>query len=689
MERKVIEFLANAFWQLPLLATGAWLLLRIIKPEPEVQHRVWLMVLGLALVLPLRGAIDRPAKIQRAAAVAVQQAVPSSIAAFSPNAFDAVGQPGGLVLGHQTSGAWPSFSSLAFVSRVREVQLNAMAVYWIMGAYLAVLLVGIVRFARAWHGARRLTTESREIALTDREQAAVAESARRMGVKPPQVRELHASQSHGITGPVVVGAIKPVLLWEGNFAADLFAREREDELMAALCHEMAHIRRHDYLTNLLCETAALPLKWHPVTYAIEGRIRTTREMACDAMAAEAMESETKYANCLLSLAQSMVAAGNVAEHSVGAAALGLFGNDVLEERMMRLMQAKTEISKRARAIRCVTGGAAMMATVALAAAFHVIPAMAQSQATSVDSTAALSPAKAAAPTKEGAVSGAQVNVVGGGDASNARVVKVSPVVKVNPVVHVAPVVHVVPVVHVEPLVQLASVAPLVHVEPVINVASVTALVHVAPVVSPVVHVAPLMPMLQAAPSAPAAPSTPGAETPAPPPPPATPPDAAQKAPPAPAAPTAPIVNHSRCEDDDYAIVDGVRRKLTAEEHRQLDARLAAVQKKLAAEMARINSPEFRKQIEKARLDAMEAEKQINSAEFQKQMADAQKQIAEATARLNSPEFRQQMEKAQRDAMEAAKQINSAEFQKQMADAQKQLAEALARMKAKQEKDDSK
>ena len=670
MERMVIEFLANAFWQLPLLAMGAWLLLRIIRPEPVVQHRVWLAVLGLALVLPLRGAIDRPAKIERiaAGAVAVQQAVRPSLDAFSADAFDAVGQPGGLVLGHQTSGAWPNFSSLAFASRMREVQLNATAVHWIVGLYLAVLLGGIVRFARACHGARHLATESREIVLTDREQAALTECARRIGIKVPRVRELRASESPGIAGPVVVGATKPVLLWEGDFAGELFAREREDELMAALCHEMAHIRRRDYLMNLLCATAALPLKWHPATYAIEGRIRTTREMVCDAMAAKAMGSDTKYANCLLSLAQNMVAAGGVAEQAVGAAALGLFGNDVLEERMMRLMQAKTEISMRARAIRSVAGGAAMMAAVTLAAAFHVVPAMAQSQAMSAGSSTMQS-AKAAAPAKKAVASDAQAKVVEGGDASHAGAIKVAPVVKVNPVVHVSPVVHV------EPIVNIASVSPVVHVESV---------VHVAPVVrvSPVAHLAPATPMLQTAPSAPAAPSTPDA-TPVPPPP-APPPPGAQKAPPVPAAPAPPTANRSRCEDDDYAIVDGVRRKLTPEEKRRLEEQLVKARAQIAAATAKLNSPEFRQQIEKAQQDAMEAVKQINSAEFQKQMADAQKQIAEASAKLNSPEFRQQIEKAQRDAMEAEKQINSAEFQKQMADAQKQIADALARMKAEQE-----
>src|SRR6185437_5201917 len=60
MERMAIEYLVNAFWQLPVLAFGAWLLLRMCRPGPAAQHRVWLVVLAVGLLLPLRGVV--PAK---------------------------------------------------------------------------------------------------------------------------------------------------------------------------------------------------------------------------------------------------------------------------------------------------------------------------------------------------------------------------------------------------------------------------------------------------------------------------------------------------------------------------------------------------------------------------------------------------------------------------------------------------
>src|SRR5258707_15009803 len=55
MERAMLEYLANALWQLPVLAAGAWSLLWLTKPGPRMQYRVWLTVLGIAVLLPAWG----------------------------------------------------------------------------------------------------------------------------------------------------------------------------------------------------------------------------------------------------------------------------------------------------------------------------------------------------------------------------------------------------------------------------------------------------------------------------------------------------------------------------------------------------------------------------------------------------------------------------------------------------------
>src|SRR5579863_8298319 len=55
MECAIVEYLANAFWQVPLLVAGVAALLWALGADVQTRHRVWLAVLAVALLLPLRG----------------------------------------------------------------------------------------------------------------------------------------------------------------------------------------------------------------------------------------------------------------------------------------------------------------------------------------------------------------------------------------------------------------------------------------------------------------------------------------------------------------------------------------------------------------------------------------------------------------------------------------------------------
>jgi hypothetical protein len=186
-----------------------------------------------------------------------------------------------------------------------------------------------------------------------------------------------------VASPVVVGALRPVILVPERFASlDM------DDQQAALLHEFAHVRRGDYAVNLLCEAAALPVSWHPALYAIKAGVRRTRELACDAMASAAMTSEETYARCLLSLAKTL---GTTADEP-SLALVGLFGRTDLEDRLMQLLKPKAAQSGGVRAARL--GGGALIAAMALTPAilFRVTPALAEAQPAPV-----VAPAEAAAP----------------------------------------------------------------------------------------------------------------------------------------------------------------------------------------------------------------------------------------------------------------------------------------------------
>ena len=223
-----------------------------------------------------------------------------------------------------------------------------------------------------------------EVCLGDRDRAALEDYSHRLGIKPPQLRE-----SGEVSSPMIVGGRAPFLLLPKGFA-----RHTENEIRAALCHELAHIQRRDYLLNAACQVAALPLVWHPVVDWVQQRIHMTREMVCDAMAAQEMKSQLGYAKCLLALAHSMLGGRGMAAQGQF---LGLFGNHTLEERVMRLMDTTT-LSVRAKAARVVSGAVMTIATGVIAGMFHVTPTMAQANV--VPQAMQNPPAEAQAPVPE-------------------------------------------------------------------------------------------------------------------------------------------------------------------------------------------------------------------------------------------------------------------------------------------------
>ena len=360
MERAMLEYLANALWQLPVLAAGAWALLWLMKPDPRTQYRVWLTVLGLAVLLPAWGirsgkivAVPGATFDQLATARIVQRSAGVvAVDATAPLTVDSVP-----VTEEETAkGMW------GLPARVQRVHLSAMVTHWILGVYVGSVLLGLLRVVRAWHSARGLVEVSKEVALCSAAEAVLRDFGRSFDVSLPEVRECAA-----VTSPMVVGAVSPVVLLPEGFAG-----HPKDEVRAALLHELAHVKRRDYLTNGVCQLVVLPVGWHPVAYVVQRRIRRTREMVCDEMAAREMDSELGYARCLVTMARAMLS-GGMAERPEF---VGLFSNNVLEERVMRLMETKTVLSARARLIRMVSGATAMAAATLMAASFHVVPTMA-------------------------------------------------------------------------------------------------------------------------------------------------------------------------------------------------------------------------------------------------------------------------------------------------------------------------
>ena len=141
IERVLMEYIANAVWQIPLLAGGAWILLWMARPRPQVQHGVWLAVLGLAALLPVHGmsaASGVPVVRAQSVAVGAQGFQGSSGARGSTVAWGERAVP------LETEGLLGTEGlRLEWAPRLHSVHLAAAAVYWIVALYVSAMLLGM------------------------------------------------------------------------------------------------------------------------------------------------------------------------------------------------------------------------------------------------------------------------------------------------------------------------------------------------------------------------------------------------------------------------------------------------------------------------------------------------------------------------------------------------------------------
>jgi beta-lactamase regulating signal transducer with metallopeptidase domain len=102
-------------------------------------------------------------------------------------------------------------------------------------------------------------------------------------------------------GPLVAGLWRPMVF----VPASLLAKMPPELLEALLAHELAHIRRHDYLANLLQRTAEALLFFHPVVWWLSRRIRQERELVADDLAASVLGEPKRLALALAELDQTL------------------------------------------------------------------------------------------------------------------------------------------------------------------------------------------------------------------------------------------------------------------------------------------------------------------------------------------------------------------------------------------------
>ncbi len=148
--------------------------------------------------------------------------------------------------------------------------------------------------------------------------------AQRIGLSRP-VRLLHSAV---VQVPTVIGWLRPVVLIPIGCLSGLSPLQLE----AVFAHELAHIRRHDYLISVIQSVAEALLFYHPAIWWVSKTIRAEREHCCDDLAVRIGGDALTYARALSHLAERSLAQ-SLAQPNIALAATG--GN--LTMRIRRLL----------------------------------------------------------------------------------------------------------------------------------------------------------------------------------------------------------------------------------------------------------------------------------------------------------------------------------------------------------------
>ncbi|HEY3055967.1 MAG TPA: M56 family metallopeptidase [Thermoanaerobaculia bacterium] len=194
----------------------------------------------------------------------------------------------------------------------------------IVVVWLAGVLILTLRLALSWSRAR---------ALAHRDAVAADPSWQRVATRLSDAFGLRAAVrlvvSNAVEVPSVVGWLKPVVL----LPISSFSGLTTEQLEMVLAHELAHIRRHDFLVNALQSVIETLLFYHPAVWWLSHQIRIERENCCDDLAVSVCGDAIQYARALAQLEE------------LRAPALAIAANGgSLIERVRRLVVSRSERS---------------------------------------------------------------------------------------------------------------------------------------------------------------------------------------------------------------------------------------------------------------------------------------------------------------------------------------------------------
>jgi TonB family protein len=311
LELYALSYVLNSLWQIPLIFLAAWIASRLARTSgPRIEHRIWVGALIFETILP--GCPIQPLDLFRWLAPWLS---------FGPGRHDGEAR---IVLGP------------AIANGAGALHFPPFLVATLLIAYSAVLLYLSGRLAWGLWQTHLMLRHSQLVPPQGELAQSCVRSSRVLNEKNRSASHaLEIATSAMISGPVTVGVRRWVLLVPPEFLEGV----APDDLDALLAHEFAHMERRDFAKNILYGLLSIPASHHPLLWLTRARLAESRELVCDAQAADALAGRESYARSLLRLASML------SESATGGAlqAVAIFDTNNFERRIMDLKQKQVEL----------------------------------------------------------------------------------------------------------------------------------------------------------------------------------------------------------------------------------------------------------------------------------------------------------------------------------------------------------
>ena len=267
------------------LAAGSILLMR--RSSASARHLVWFLGIAGMLLLPaLAAMLPRWNTLPRQWSVERQRDSAAALLRFTLHDTATV-QPSS-----PTSAAGVQPAVVATSSRNFN---SAMTVESIAGGLWC--LVSAAMVARVGFSYHRLLLSEKSAKRADANERLLLRSLAASGGAAQRVRWLFADSG---TMPTTWGVMQPRIF----LPADAMSWPRA-RLQSVVLHEIAHVRRFDFVTQLVAEVACAIYWFNPLTWYATRQMRIERERACDDAVINSGTRGSDYAEDLLTLGASL------------------------------------------------------------------------------------------------------------------------------------------------------------------------------------------------------------------------------------------------------------------------------------------------------------------------------------------------------------------------------------------------